>query len=107
MRSEILPECDILELLTREIAPEQQQRWHRTDDRLRWILWRDDVNRLLVAGLGLSSWYVGWEDGVRGSGDTIPAAVADFRRQVLADAMAVGAVKGFRRTRKSKKSISG
>lgn len=56
------------------------------------MLWRDDVSRLLVAYSGIASWSVGWEDGIRGHGDDIQAAIADFRRQLLADAVAVGAV---------------
>jgi len=90
--SEEKTDVEILALLTAELPPEPRQEWHRNDNRQRWLLWRDDVNRLLVAGPGISGWYFGWEDGIRGTGADIPAAVADFRRQVLADVVAVGAV---------------
>ena len=94
--NEVLTEPEILALLEAEFPADKVYPWHKLGTR---FVGRSSGRHFYCEAWPKDMWIVGLlvPDGVVFAGDgyglTIPAAIADFRQRVLAEATAVGAVK--------------
>ena len=91
---EPLTEPEILALLTREFPPDNGYPWRQfTDGGYCSLVHKRDMATFTGKGQAdKGTMYVAREN-IKGAGPTITVAIADFRQKVLAEAIAVGAVK--------------
>ena len=83
-----MQERDILELLTREFPPDADRRWKKDGSSYSCTV---AGHRLELAPASPVGWFFGWMNTFP-HGHDIPAAIANFRKRIAAEAVAVGAV---------------